>query len=732
MKKIIALILIISCLLSTVALLSSCQPEVGNNGGNIGDNGGNGGSSGENTDGDNDGENGGNPGSGEGDNPGSGEGDNPGSGEGDNPGSGEGDNPGSGEGDNPGSGEGDNPGSGEGDNPGSGEGDNPGSGEGDNPGSGDDNNPDCNVGDHLDNDNNEFCDLCGKTVIVVIDFYVLNDLHGKFCDTDNQPGVDELATYLNNKNITDDYTVFLSSGDIWQGTAESNLTGGKILTEWMNGLGFVSMTIGNHEYDWGEQAIKDNLAVAEFPFLAINVYDSDTNKRVDYATPSIMIQRGDLTIGIIGAIGDCYSSISSDKVEDVYFKVGDELTELVKAESQRLRSAGADLIVYSLHDGYGQSKYGEGSISNSALAAYYDIELSDGYVDLVFEAHSHQSYILRDSEDVYHLQGGGENSGISHVEIRVNSVNGQNSVTEAEIVSSSSYSGLEDDPATEALEDKYKDIIEYAYTPLGVVSRTMSDSEVEDIVAGLYLEAGIERWGNDYDIVLGGGYLKTRSPYDLSAGKIKYADLLSLLPFDNGLVLCSVTGYNLSRRFINTSNSDYHCAYGDYGSSVVGNIQNSKIYYVVVDTYTAFYSPNGLTIVDYYDEGVYARDLFADAIKEGRYEVKHDDYTFTSIKDANIIGSGLGNNQATAEYHYIKGTVKSAPNSTYGNLYLVDEDGNEIYVYGLYDTEGKRYDKMANKPQAGDTIIVYSTIYKYVYGSTVTVELKNATLLEIE
>ena len=664
MKKIIALILVISCLLATVSLLSSCQPETDNNGGNIGENGGNG---------DNDG---GNTGTGNG---------------------------------------------------GSNEGGNTGTGNG-----GGNNQPDCDVGNHIDNDSNELCDLCGNTVIVVIDFYVLNDLHGKFCDTDNQPGVDELATYLNNKNKTDDYTVFLSSGDIWQGTAESNLTGGKILTEWMNGLGFVSMTLGNHEYDWGEGAIEANLLVAEVPVLAINVYDVDTNKLVEYATPSIMIERGDLSIGIIGAIGDCYSSISSDKVEDVYFKVGDDLTELVKAESEKLRSEGADLIVYSLHDGYGQSRYGEGTISDSALSAYYDIELSDGYVDLVFEAHSHQSYILRDSEDVYHLQGGGENSGLSHVEIRVNSVNGNNSVTEAEIISSSSYSHLEDDPATEALEEKYKEVIDFAYSPLGVVSRSMSDSEVEDVVAGLYLEAGLERWGKDYDIVLGGGYLKTRSPYDLAAGEIKYADLLSLLPFDNALVLCSVSGYNLSRRFVNTSNSDYHCAYGDYGLSVIGNIQNNQTYYIIVDTYTALYSPNGLTIVDYYDDAVYARDLFADAIKEGRYEVKHDNYTFTSIKDANTIGAGLGSNQATVEYHYIKGTVKSAPQATYGNLYLVDEDGNEIYVYGLYDTEGTRYDKMANKPQAGDTIIVYSTIFKYVNGSTVTVELKNATLLEIE
>ena len=35
--------------------------------------------------------------------------------------------------------------------------------------------------------------------------------------------------------------------------------------------------------------------------------------------------------------------------------------------------------------------------------------------------------------------------------------------------------------------------------------------------------------------------------------------------------------------------------------------------------YTAVYAPNGLTIVDYYDEGIHARDLLAEAIKSGRF-----------------------------------------------------------------------------------------------------------------
>lgn len=596
---------------------------------------------------------------------------------------------------------------------------------------GDDYNPDCPAGDHLDEDNDRYCDLCDEYVIVVIDFYVLNDLHGKFCDTNKQSGVDELGTYFKLMEEKDDNVVLMSSGDMWQGTAESNLTGGKIVTEWMNELGFVSMTLGNHEFDWGENAIRENKEVAEFPFLAINIYNRDTNTLVDYCTPSVMIERDGIKIGIIGAIGDCYSSISSDMTQDITFKVDGALTALVKAESERLRAEGADLIVYSLHDGYDNSKTSATIVGASTLSGYYDSVLSNGYVDLVFEAHSHQRYTLIDSYGVYHLQGGGENSGISHVEIEVNAANRNNKVTEAGFVGSATYSNLEDDPRAEAVEDKYSDVIEYAYSPLGVVSKKYSDSEVEDIVAQMYLEVGLERWGDDYNIFLGGGFLKTRSPYDLTAGTKTYADILSLLPFDNRLVLCSVSGANLKNKFVNTTNSDYHIALSDYG--IASTINNDETYYIIVDTYTAYYAPNGLKIIDFYDEDVYARDLFAEAVKNGEFEIKHDGYTLTSIAEANGIGNGLSRGETAPGNYYIKGTVKSLVSSVYGNIYLADENGNEIYVYGLYDIYGNRYNAMANKPNVGDTIVVYCNITHYYnadYGSE-TIELINAVVIEI-
>ncbi len=471
--------------------------------------------------------------------------------------------------------------------------------------------------DHTDADDNGKCDTCRESVIVAIDLYAINDLHGKFKDTDSNGGVDELTTYFKNRYSMEDNVVLLSSGDMWQGSSESNLTKGMIITEWMNHLDFASMTLGNHEYDWGEEYIEANDALADFPFLAINVYDRDTNERADYCDASVVVERDGIEIGIIGAIGDCYSSISGEQSGGFYIKTGSDLTSLVKAESERLRDEGVDYIVYSIHDGYGQNKGSTTSVSSAELASYYDTSLSDGYVDLVFEGHTHQRYVLIDEHGVYHLQNGGENKGISHVELRINSVTSTSRIKDAEFIEASLYENMADDTIVAELLEKYKDDIAIADEVLGNNAYKRNSSQICSLVAELYYEFGLEMWGDEYDIVLGGGFISTRSPYDLAAGEVKYSQLQSILPFDNRLVLCSVKGSDLKRNFFETSNKNYYIYYGEYGAEVKNSIDSDATYYIITDTYTSTYAYNRLTEVARYDMDFFARDLVADFIKNG-------------------------------------------------------------------------------------------------------------------
>jgi hypothetical protein len=67
-------------------------------------------------------------------------------------------------------------------------------------------------------------------------------------------------------------------------------------------------------------------------------------------------------------------------------------------------------------------------------------------------------------------------------------------------------------------------------------------------------------------------------------------------------------------------------------------------------------------------------------------------------------------------------------NTTYGNLYLKDADGNQICIYGLYTwNKAIRYDKMEYKPIEGDELTVYTVLGMY----STTAQGKDAWIDEV-
>ena len=575
---------------------------------------------------------------------------------------------------------------------------------------------------HTDINDDEVCDICESSVVAVFDIYALNDLHGKLDDTSSCVGVDELSTYLNNASAENSKTVILSSGDMWQGSAESNLTKGIIVTEWMNEMNFVSMTLGNHEFDWGIEYILENAEIADFEILAINVYDSSTGKRASFCEASVIVERDGVKVGIIGAIGNCRSSISSSLIEGYDFKVGNELTSLVKEESQRLRELGCELIIYSIHDGnenYSSTEYP----SESEMRSYYDVSLSNGYVDVVFEGHSHNSYVHVDKYGVYHLQNGGYDNGISHVELKVNTVKDTVSVSTAEIVENNEYGSLDDDPIIDELLSKYDEYISMAREEIGFNSELRDADFIRQLVASLYLTRGLEKWGDKYNIVLGGGFISARDPGMLPVGTLQYYDVMSVLPFDNEIFLCTINGYKLKRQFMYTSNSNYFVAYSSYGLSIEGNINDNQTYYIIADKYSVDYAYNGLTAVESLGSGIFARDLLADYARKGELDTS---YPTLTIPEALAIGDNMAHNTMTAELYYVDGTVVEITGLEYGNMFIEDIYGNRIYVYGVYDESMNRYDKMTDPPKVGDRVRFLCHVSNY-NGP----QLKNAIVITI-
>ena len=85
-----------------------------------------------------------------------------------------------------------------------------------------------------------------------------------------------------------------------------------------------------------------------------------------------------------------------------------------------------------------------------------------------------------------------------------------------------------------------------------------------------------------------------------------------------------------------------------------------------------------------------------------------------SIKDALALGASKAHNTYTAGKYYVTGVITEVYSEQYGNMKITDAEGNILTIYGTYDADGtNRYDAMAVKPVAGDTVTIYGIVGQY-------------------
>ncbi len=86
-----------------------------------------------------------------------------------------------------------------------------------------------------------------------------------------------------------------------------------------------------------------------------------------------------------------------------------------------------------------------------------------------------------------------------------------------------------------------------------------------------------------------------------------------------------------------------------------------------------------------------------------------------TIVEFNEIASSKPDKGATTTNKYtVTGTISEIVKADYGNMYIQDEAGNKLFIYGLYSNEGSvRFDKMNPQPKVGDTIVVTGVAGNY-------------------
>ncbi|KAF3064307.1 5'-nucleotidase [Daldinia childiae] len=153
-----------------------------------------------------------------------------------------------------------------------------------------------------------------------ISFYHVNDVHAHLDEfsssgTDcTNPSKGCYGGYARIKTVIDDTrpghndSLLLNVGDEFQGTLFYSFYGGEKIAETLNQLGFDAMTLGNHEFDSGDDKLGDFLKNLTFPIISANII-SDNEKLNSTIKPYHIFDQYQLAV--IGVTTETTSGISN-------------------------------------------------------------------------------------------------------------------------------------------------------------------------------------------------------------------------------------------------------------------------------------------------------------------------------------------------------------------------------------------------------------------------------------
>jgi sulfur-oxidizing protein SoxB len=165
--------------------------------------------------------------------------------------------------------------------------------------------------------------------------------------------------------------VFLDGGDTWQNSYTSLVTRGQDMADCMALLRPDAMT-GHWEFTLGAERVKELTQWPRCPFLALNVRDTEWNEPV--FPGHAILQRGGVRIAVLGQAYP-YTPIANPRwmIPDWSFGIREND---VRFEVEKVRTAGADLVVLLSHNGFDVDRKLAGRVAG---------------IDVILTAHTHDA-----------------------------------------------------------------------------------------------------------------------------------------------------------------------------------------------------------------------------------------------------------------------------------------------------------------------------------------------------
>ena len=373
-------------------------------------------------------------------------------------------------------------------------------------------------------------DLDGDIVILHT-----NDVHGAIS------GYAKVAALKDAYEARGAYVLLMDAGDFIQGDPTVSTSEGATAVELMNLAGYDVASMGNHEFDYGYQNLKDLEADADFTIVDANVL---YNGQVAFEDNVVFTAPDGTKIGVFGLdTPETATKAHPAKIQGVTFLAGDKMFDCAQDQVDALEAEGCEYIICLGHLGIDAESTGNRSIDL--------LEKVDG-IDVFIDGHSHST-----QEDVKAAAGGTGKVGDTLVtstgtkleSVGVVTIDADGTITTA-TTPVADLTAEDADVAARAaaiqkeIDDEYGTV--FAKTEVALNGEREPGNRTEETNLGdLICDAlvwGAEREGTEVDAaVTNGGGIRA----SIAAGDITKKDINTVLPFGNTLSIVQVTGAEL-------------------------------------------------------------------------------------------------------------------------------------------------------------------------------------------
>ena len=335
------------------------------------------------------------------------------------------------------------------------------------------------------------------------------------------------------------YDVLLfDAGDALQGNLLVDDSKGEVVPGLMNECGYDAIALGNHEFDYGADVLKERVAKMKFPVLCANITVEATGE--PFVQPNAIFDLSDGTkVGVFGLdTPESMTKADPNNVAGLKVAQGDDLYTCAQDQIDELKSKDCDLIICLGH---------LGELGSSAPNRASDVIANTEGIDLFINGHDHevQNELLKDKagNDALVVETG---SNLANIGV----ITYEGGKLEETLVAAGEYDGSSAE-LVKRIDEVAADIEERMSKKIGTTSFELdggnpstrsNETSLGDFVTDAVKWEARQALGSEPDacIINGGGIRKP-----VAAGDVTLRDLHNVYPYSNLVYTIEVTGAQL-------------------------------------------------------------------------------------------------------------------------------------------------------------------------------------------